>query len=111
MRYSSFKIKLGAPAAMLLAAAVTTAASSEAVVASQQPCLTWALHAGAPLAAQNARVFLAKEAANHIRALDRSGSLRLLPAASTETHRDSGRETSFELRFSHSANCHQHAAP
>ncbi|MEI6235543.1 MAG: hypothetical protein WCT04_21015 [Planctomycetota bacterium] len=111
MRHSSFKIKVGAPAAMLLAAAVTTAMSSESLVTSPQPCLTWAMSAGAPLAARNARVFLAKEAANHIRALDRMSGAPLPPRFVFDTDVNTGRDESFDPRLDHTLSSHQHAAP
>ena len=111
MRYSSLKIKVGAPAAMLLAAAVTTAVSNEPVVASPQPCLSWAMNAAAPLAARNARVFLAKEATNQIRALDRMSGAHSLDTVASVDRSDSGRFASFDPRYAHTLSSHQHAAP
>ena len=111
MRYSSFKIKVGAPAAMLLAAAVTTAVSSEPVVASPQPCLSWAMNAAAPNAVRNTRVFLAKEAANQIRALDRISGAHSLCTVAIQERADTGRFAAFDPRFTHTLSSHQHAAP
>lgn len=96
---------------MLLAAAVSTAASSEAITASAQPCLTWAMSAGAPLAAQNARVFLAQKAANEIRALDRVSGVQPLPASAFEAEVNLGRGESNDLAGSHTLSSHQHSAP
>ncbi len=111
MTYTSFKIRIGAPAAMLLAAAVTTAASADSVFAPVQPCLSWAMQSAAPVAVQNTRVFLAKEAANQIRALDRLSGAYPACAVTFQVSAASECAESFDPRFAHPESSHQHAAP
>jgi|ERR1043165_5887212 hypothetical protein len=116
MRYGMLKSKLGAPAAMILAAAVTTAVSSDTIVAHAQPGFTWATHAGAPLTAKNARAFLAHEAANQIRTLDRiagaaSGRLAPLDLSASAASREIAIANASAPSFDHTISTHQHAAP
>ncbi|HLX62891.1 MAG TPA: hypothetical protein VKX17_16565 [Planctomycetota bacterium] len=107
-----FRIKVGAPAAMILAAAVTTAVSSEAMVA-PQPGLPWALHAGAPISARATRAFLAHDAANQIRNQDRiSGATgRLLACAALDDCVRADGAQDFPARVDHTRSTYQHAAP
>lgn len=116
MRYGSFKSKIGAPAAMILAAAVTTAVSSEAIVTPAQPGFSWAVQAGAPLTAKNARAFLAREAANQIRNLDRissaaPGRTAAIDSNAPVTPREFTVSTAVAPQFDPTASTHQHAAP
>ena len=116
MRYVASKFKVGAPAAMILAAAVTTAVSSETVITPAQPGFSWAVPAGAPLTAKNARAFLAREAANQIRDLDRlSGAAparmaALEPRAAVVSAEIAGL-ASAAPHLNHTASTYQHAAP
>jgi len=114
MRHGPSKFKVGAPAAMILAAAVTTAVSSDTVIAPAQANLPWAVEAGTPITARSARAFIARQAANKIRDLDRLSGAAPVKLAALDLAPQSTESTVEVVQFAcidQSAGTHQHAAP